>query len=230
MFAVGNLILYLFFGNIDLQLLNKLPQPYKKIAKECLIFDVDKRNITANSAIQLLGKTRFSSLKIITLALFAITILATLIIGESRFSGKSEKDTPQQHEDLIITPKVEETITEISVEVLTPIEEKKETEIRETGNNPNTGKLEMEISQIIRKRLLPNLPALEETYADVNADNIEVLKRLFDQWKVVCESDMNSLYKDYKNVISFEKFKLLYEKELSKINDPIEAKFKEAEM
>ena len=87
----------------------------------------------------------------------------------------------------------------------------------------------MEISQT-GKRLLLNLPALEETYADVNADNIEVLKRLFDQWKVVCESDMNSLYKDYKNVISFEKFKLLYEKELSKINDPIEAKFKEAEM
>ena len=57
-----------------------------------------------------------------------------MIIGESRFSGKS-KDTPQQHEDLIITPKGE-TITEISAEVLTPIEEKKETEIREQEITP----------------------------------------------------------------------------------------------
>ena len=96
------------------------------------------------------------------------------------------------------------------------------------GRSPsNHIKTETEISEEIKNRLSPNIHNLNVTFSDINETNIDLLKKLFHEWNVLCDKDKNFLYKEFEGSISQKDFDSIYDRELEKINMSIQKRLDE---
>ncbi|NLI71109.1 MAG: protein kinase [Bacteroidales bacterium] len=229
MYAVGKIILFIFNGNTNERLLGKLPQPYRSIAKRCLVTNLEKRTITANQALQLLNKSHFPVFGSVVLFLALLGVM--FFVSFSKYGLKDKSD-----EKFIQDTTATVSSADSSILINKPIDKIKETPLPKIKYNKpveekkaNPKQLEIEITNAIEKRLSPNIAVLQSVFSEITEDDIPVLKHFFNDWKATCKNDLDLLYSDYENVISYEKFKSIYGKELAKINDSIEKKLNEIE-
>ena len=235
MFAAGNIILYVATGEINKQLFAKIPIPLRKIAKQCLLEDVGKRNITAEKCIELLrNKTKqriFSGISVLTVLI--VTFIATYNNSDDinrRSTSTPIFNKPQETKvaSKIISNKV--TPTKITSKQDDQIADNVTTSITPASvaldKNKTTDSLKLidEIRTSIKERLLPNKPTLEKIYSDINEYNYNILKQSFDDWKAVCRADCNVLYQKYNAKIQQADFQKIYQQELDILNNPIEIK------
>ncbi len=92
----------------------------------------------------------------------------------------------------------------------------------------DTATREDRIRKVIQYRLSPNIPALNQTYSEINEFNYKVLKETFDQWEEYGKQDCVYLYQDYSDQISFDKFHVIYSTEWDKINLPVKRRLEAA--
>lgn len=231
MYALGNLILYLFFGATELKKINKLPNPYKKITKKCLVDDVEKRNITVSECIQLLNQRKKTIWVIAPIFLLLVGFLFVVQLYKNDSSKNIEKTQNNDSVNVPLENKVDTTKNKIEANIPQIKSDKKVTIKEEPQQKPlsNINESEMNLENVInteiKNRLSPNIPNLEKIYSDINEYNIDILSQSFADWKKSCDSDCQYLYNSkYKDKISYDKFKSLYNKELDKINKPIQDK------
>lgn len=250
MFAAGNIILFVTTGEINKQLFAKIPIPLRKIAKQCLLEDVGKRNITAEKCIELLrNKTKprvFVGISV--LSLFLVTII---VFYNHSIAIKSAVSIPivDRHVDTKVGSKdIGSAVgsSKTSSSIMTPRTSptfntsNQNDQIASYLNNNTTPtsvvideklptdslKLIDEIRTSIKERLLPSKPTLEKIYSDINEYNYSILKQSFDDWKAVCHADCNLLYQKYTNKIQQADFQIIYQQELDVFNKPIELRLK----
>ena len=234
MFAAGNIILYVTTGEINKQLFAKIPIPLRKIAKQCLLEEVGKRNITAEKCIELLrNKTKqriFIGISVLTVLI--VTFIATYnqpnnikrnistpIVNKAQDSNVASKiitnkipptkNNSKQNEQIAYNVTTSTAPTSVVIDKKLPTD---------------SLKLIDEIRTSIKERLLPNKPTLEKIYSDINEYNYNILKQSFEDWKEVCRADCNELYPKYKSKIQQTDFQKIYQQELDILNNPIELK------
>ena len=213
-YAFGKIVLYLFTGNTILQSIKRLPVKYRQLVKECLIEDVDKRNVKATECIQKINNKNISPFLSIGLVLIiSLFVIWTALNRTSKAPITQPKITKP---DTIIIKQTPSNNTNQS------------SKQNAVGNGkPSKPAIESIIRLAVIKRLSPNKLALTKTYSDINEFNVEVLRKSFTDWKNQCNEDCKLLYKDYETQISFNQFKQLYDSELNKINSPIQKRFDE---
>lgn len=234
MFAAGNIILYVTTGEINKQLFAKIPIPLRKIAKQCLLEEVGKRNITAEKCIELLrNKTKqriFIGISVLTVLI--VTFIATYnqpnnikrnistpIVNKAQDSNVASKiitnkitptkNNSKQNEQIAYNVTTSTTPTSVVIDEKLPTD---------------SLKLIDEIRASIKARLLPNKPTLEKIYLDINEYNYSILKQSFEDWKAVCIADCNVLYPKYSAKIQQANFQKIYQQELDILNNSIELK------
>ena len=213
-YAFGKIVLYLFTGNTILQSIQRLPVKYRQLVKECLIEDVDKRNVKATECIQLINKKNISPFLSIGLVL-----IISLFVIWTALNRTSKAPITQ--------PKIKKPDTTLIKQ--TPSNNTNQSSKKNAVGNGKVTKptIESIIRLAVIKRLSPNKLALSKTYSDINELNIGVLRKSFAEWQNQCNEDCKLLYKDYETQISFNQFKQLYDSELNKINSPIQKRFDE---
>lgn len=226
-YAFGKIILYLFFGTVELKLIKRLPSTYNQLARKCLISDPDSRIITATGCTVILSKDKRTliyyilgsvSLLLITLWWFGTMsnltenkLVKSFSIGNNSISKNVVRSSSKSVQQVTNVKNKAE-----SIKVL-------EKKIKDSELTP----VETEILNVIDNRLSPNKLNLVVVYSDINEYNVDILKKSFEDWKRLCEHDCDILYKDYESKISPERFKALYSKQLEVINSPIQKRLVE---
>lgn len=226
LYAFGKIALYLFTGDTGISSLGRLPALYKKLVRECLIEDVERRNIKANECIKLINqKNRFPVL----LAVGFVLIFSLFLIWTNRMQTSQNSTTHPRilkHDTILIKQNPSNRTIQSS---------KQKVKGNDTMFNPTIKRLNTQskdsveeiIRSVIKKRLKPNSYALSKGYSDINEFNVSVLRKSFEDWKNVCNEDCKLLYEDYQSEMSFQNFKILYYSELEKMNSPIQKRLDE---
>ncbi len=220
LFAFGKIILYVFTGEATRSTLRALPTRYRKLVRECLIEEADKRNITLRECItRITRQTNYSRHIAISTFLLLIVLLAGWMVKsrlvQSQKTDIVRPDIPVKSEPYQTIKNPQKTVIDKKHEVTQP------TANIPSGNIPQAN-IEDEIKVIIHKRLAPNITNLNTTYSNINTYNVGLLRKSFEHWKTLCDDDCKRLYEDYQSKISFTKFQYLYNDELQKINAPIQ--------
>jgi serine/threonine protein kinase len=213
-YAFGKIVLYLFTGNTTLQSIKRLPVKYRQLITECLIEDVDKRNIKASECIQYINRKNISPLLLIGIVLIISLFVIWTVLNRTSKAPITQPEIKQP--DTIIIKQ-------------SPTNNTKQNSKQNAVGNGTVSKQTIEniIRLAVIKRLSPNNLALTKTYSDINEFNVGVLRKSFADWKNLCNEDCKLLYKDYESQISFDQFKQLYDSELNKINSPIQKRLDE---
>jgi hypothetical protein len=181
---------------------------------ECLIEDVDKRNIKASECIQHINRKNISPLLFIGIVLIISLFVIWTVLNRTSKAPITQPEIKQP--DTIIIKQ-------------SPTNNTKQNSKQNAVGNGTVSKQTIEniIRLAVIKRLSPNNLALTKTYSDINEFNVGVLRKSFADWKSQCNEDCKLLYKDYESQISFDQFKQLYDSELNKINSPIQKRLDE---
>lgn len=222
LYAFGKIILYLFTGNTANGSLKKLPAPFKKIVKQCLIDDVEKRNIKVVDCIRLINEQNRTPVLLLigVLAIFSLILMLIFWKNPSQPTNKEQKNT-----DTITIKQDLKNKNEQDYEGKINKDKKKPTLNKVNGSM--TDSIENVIRLNIEKRLMPNESALSASYSDINEFNVAILQKSFANWKNQCNEDCIRQYEDYDTQISYDKFKAIYNSELEKINSPIQKRLDE---
>lgn len=220
-YAFGKIVLYLFSGNTSIHSIKRLPTQYKKLLKECLIEDVDKRNIKATECIQLINKKNISPLLSIGIILIISLFVIWTIINKTSQTPKTHPQNIKQ-DSTIIKQTPSKNTNQSSKQNVVPNQSKSTKTL-----NLSKDSIENAIRLVVSKRLSPNKSALSASYSDINEYNATILRESFTDWKNQCNEDCKLLYKDYDSQITFDQFTRLYDTELNKINSPIQKRLDE---
>jgi serine/threonine protein kinase len=226
LYAFGKIVLYLFSGNTAISSIKRLPNRYKKLVSQCLIEDIESRNIKAVECINIIDqKNKYHVLLIVEVVL----ILLLFLIWTNRmkfFQSSTIEPKKLKHDTILIKRTSSNSIIQSSKQKIIGNNTKTNLTIKR-GNEQSKDSIEKIIKSSIERRLMSNNSALSKAYSDINEFNVSVLRKSFEDWKNQCNEDCKQLYKEFESQISYDGFKSIYDSVLNKMNSPIQKRLDE---